>query len=399
MIRELTMTDLPAASSMVGVKPRTSGTVPISKNDFLEGFSMYFAGSDTMKSFGYFENDELICFVCVGFFESNMRGKFWVIPALYTKNFKQVFNFKDPDMASLLKYVFEFAENNYYYEFYYSVAERIVNAYERQWQRNSVMPVGRYDLITLDKVPAFTKPEFELYWRLMGEEEKPDTIVIKKRVLKEQYRKTKTTLYTPINVPRIEPSNWEQWWEFWKTHAKPATKIRENHNDNLTDSQANASWMGLELYRHQEDSPLLHNQVYHYARAPDSPIVNDIVKQITDALSNNVCNIVVIENIRSIPFHTDGPSQTHLRTLLWSTNTLLNWVFLHEHEVFVPKLPEDSNTFTYLDNPMQHTAIHYPTHSKGIVQITVLDVELLNKLVKESTNKYKGLAWVKQIDK
>jgi hypothetical protein len=189
MIRELIIQDLPTAIDMVGLKPRTSGTVPISQDAFIENFNVYFSGSEKTKAFGYFDNDQLVCFVCVGFFESKMRGKFWVIPALYTKNFKQVFNFKDPDMASLLKFAFEYAESNYYYEFYYSVAERIMNAYERQWQRNSVMPIGRYDLITLDQVPAFTKPEFELYWRLMGEEIKPDTIVIKKRVLKEQYRK------------------------------------------------------------------------------------------------------------------------------------------------------------------------------------------------------------------
>jgi hypothetical protein len=39
-------------------------------------------------------------------------------------------------------------------------------------------------LTTLAVVPANTKPEFELYWRLMGQELKPDNIVIKSRKLK-----------------------------------------------------------------------------------------------------------------------------------------------------------------------------------------------------------------------
>jgi hypothetical protein len=397
MIRELTIHDLDEASKMVGLKPRTSGTSPVSKGDFLEGFSMYFAENDTMKAFGYFENNELICFVCVGFFESKMRGKFWVIPALYTKNFKQVFNFKDPDMALLLKFVFEYAENNYYYEFYYTVAERIVNAYERQWQRNSVMPVGRYDLITLDKVPANTKPEFELYWRLMGEEEKPDAIVIKKRVLKEQYRKSKTTLYTPLNIPRIEPNNWDEWWEIWNTSSAPAIKVGTHHNSVL-EEDPRSMWKGLVLYR--DDNQYLNGEVYQLPLAPQSPVVNNIVKQITEAFSNNVHSITVLENLRQVPFHTDSPDNSyHVSTILWSTNTLVNWILLEDNEVHVPKLPEDTNTFAYLDNPMQHCAIHYPTHSSGVIQIKLLDKSLLKSLIKESTEKYKGLVWEKQIDK
>lgn len=398
MIRELTLSDLDEASKMVGLKPRTSGTSPVSKGDFLEGFTMYFAGNDTMKAFGYYENNELICFVCVGFFESKMRGKFWVIPALYTKNFKQVFNFKDPDMASLLKFVFEYAENNYYYEFYYTVAERIVNAYERQWQRNSVMPVGRYDLITLDKVPANTKPEFELYWRLMGEEEKPDTIVIKKRVLKEQYRKSKTTLYTPLNVPRIEPRNWDQWWSVWNKFASPAIKVGTNHNK-ILEEESNNTWKGIVLYRHNGNQHP-DGEVYQLPMVPNLPVVNDIVKQITDIFPDNVYSITVLENVKQVPFHTDSPDNNyHVRTVLWSTNTLVNWIFLEDNEVHLPKLPADTNTFVYLDNPMQHCALHYPTHTKGLIQIKLLDRDKLKPLIKESTEKYKGLAWVKQIDK
>jgi hypothetical protein len=190
MIRQLTIDDLSAASEMVGLKPRASGTAPITKVEFIENFKHYFLGEGSAHAFGYFENDELITFLCMGFFESKMRGKFWVIPALYTKRFTNVFNFKDSDMAYLMKAVFEFAESKGYYEFYYSVSERIMNAYERQWQRNSVMEIGRYDLILLDTVPAHTKPDFELHWRLMGEALKPDTIVIKKRILKPEFRKS-----------------------------------------------------------------------------------------------------------------------------------------------------------------------------------------------------------------
>ena len=76
------------------------------------------------------------------------------------------------------------AEEKGYFQYFYSIAERLERVYERQWKKNPWGFNGRYDLVTLDVVPANTKPEFELYWRLMGQELKPDNIVIKARKLK-----------------------------------------------------------------------------------------------------------------------------------------------------------------------------------------------------------------------
>ena len=190
MIKILTTHDFQACVDMVGVKPRTSGTTPVNKEDFIDTHYQYFNNLENRYALGYFEENTLICFLCLGFFVNNLRGKFWAIPSLYTTRFKNYFNFKDADTGELLKSAFEFAESKGYYEFYYSISERVMNVYERQWQRNSFMPVGRYELTTLDTVSANTRPEHDLYWKLMGNQLKPDNIVIKKRVLKEQFRNT-----------------------------------------------------------------------------------------------------------------------------------------------------------------------------------------------------------------
>ena len=57
MIRQLTIDDLPAASDMVELKPRTSGTAPIKKSEFVNNFKNYFLGEWPTHAFGYFEND------------------------------------------------------------------------------------------------------------------------------------------------------------------------------------------------------------------------------------------------------------------------------------------------------------------------------------------------------
>jgi hypothetical protein len=115
-----------------------------------------------------------------------MRGKFWVISGLYTKNFKSYFSFNHSGIGELIKFAFDYAESRGWYEYYYCTAERVINVYERQWKRSHS---HRYEHILLDVVPPNTKPFYELHWRLMGQEVKPVPMIVKKRALKQEFRK------------------------------------------------------------------------------------------------------------------------------------------------------------------------------------------------------------------
>jgi hypothetical protein len=163
-------------------RKKISGTTPISPE-------RYRALQEESKSkddviIGYFKDDELISWVTIGFYESKMRGKFWVISNFFSSVYTSYFNFNQPEFGMLFKAAFEVAEGRGYYQYFYSIAERLERVYERQWKKNSYAIQGKYELTTLAVVPANTKPEFELYWRLMGQELKPDAIVIKSRKLK-----------------------------------------------------------------------------------------------------------------------------------------------------------------------------------------------------------------------
>jgi len=159
---------------------KIGGTRPAST----EQYHQLLKDSVNLIRIGYFENDKLISWVSIGFYESKMRGKFWTITELFTTVFKERFSFSRPEFGLLFKQAFEMAEEKGYFQYFYSIAERLERVYERQWKKNPWGFNGRYDLITLDVVPANTKPEYELYWGLMGKELKPDNIVIKSRRLK-----------------------------------------------------------------------------------------------------------------------------------------------------------------------------------------------------------------------
>jgi hypothetical protein len=186
MIRFLTIDDLPDCMEIASLKSRTAGTVPLTLGGFLAAFEKYFQDDVFYRAIGYFENEKLISFICISMFENNMRGKFWVIPGLYTRNFKNYFNFKSSGIGDLISHAFNYTESMGWYEYYYCTAERVMNVYERQWKRTHS---HRYEHILLDVIPPNTKPFHELHWRLMGQEVKPDPMIFKKRVLRPEFRK------------------------------------------------------------------------------------------------------------------------------------------------------------------------------------------------------------------
>lgn len=169
------------------LKNRIGGFEPLSEPKFQEIYYKYFLEFDNFLSLGYFEKNTLVSWVALSFYQNKSRGRFWVIPCFYTSKFRNVFTYNVPEIGLLFKEAFELAESRNYFEYYYAITKRIQNVYNRQWKKNKYMITGRYDYIDLDCIPPNTHPEKELYWKLMGEKLSSETVLIKKRTLKEEY--------------------------------------------------------------------------------------------------------------------------------------------------------------------------------------------------------------------
>ena len=174
--------------SISKLRPKVGGTKPLEESSFIEKHQKYFENDDNFHAFGCIENDKIISWIAIAFIENNIRGKFWVITSLYTTNFTSYFSFNNEEIGLLIKAAFKLAESKKYYEYYYTVAESIASVYEKQIQKNKYIPIGRYDYIELDRIPANTQPSVDFYWKLIGQELKPNNIIVKKRVLKTEFR-------------------------------------------------------------------------------------------------------------------------------------------------------------------------------------------------------------------
>lgn len=203
-------------------------------------------------------------------------------------------------------------------------------------------------------------------------------------------------LYTPLDIPKIEPNDWSEWWDIWNTYSAPAVKKITTHNPH------SSRWNSLEIYRHAESSPIVDSIVYDSPRAPDLPVIQDLVRQVKESLPVEVLYMRVIENKSFVLFHTDSNfPQKQIRSLMWSTNKKLNWILRKTNNPtnYRPKLPEDSNTFFYYDYHTEHCATYDPSDSKGLMQIFISSTPEFDELINESAKKYAELSWVDEIDK
>ncbi len=173
------------------LRQQNAGTKPLPLEDFIALFEKYFVDNENYFAFGCFENDSLVSWIGLALMENKKRGRFYTITSLYTTKFRNYFKTENLEIEMLYRHASLLAESMGYYTYFYSISNRLSRVYERQEKRSKFYR-GKYELYDLDVVPAGTVPETELYWKLMGQEIKPDDIIIKKRVLKEEFQVKKS---------------------------------------------------------------------------------------------------------------------------------------------------------------------------------------------------------------
>lgn len=194
-------------------------------------------------------------------------------------------------------------------------------------------------------------------------------------------------LYTPLDIPRIEPNDWEEWWKVWETRDY-LSKVVDNHN---YDSSAHLNWRGLDLYYKPNAKA-----IYRAKQATKSPVVDNLVQQVFDCFQVDIDVIRVIENEKKIDFHSDNtiPSP-QIRSVLWSTYSNPLWNLEYKNQYKSIGLPKESNSFYFLDHPMKHEAEYEDGKSKGL--LVVYSTKFYGKttldLVKRSSERFKEYMW------
>jgi hypothetical protein len=193
-------------------------------------------------------------------------------------------------------------------------------------------------------------------------------------------------LMTPLAIPRIEPKDWDEWWNVWNKYSGLVTKDNENHNNSV------GSWRGMNLYT---NSVLKNKTIYSAPTAPRCPLTDDIVNQIRNSIPIVPVVVRVIENLDTVPAHSDhAEPKDELRCMLWNTYTEPVWEFKYMGEQKALVLPDTTNSFYYKDYPMTHASKYIPGFSKGILIVYGIFKPEFTKFIENSSTTFKDYAWV-----
>lgn len=186
----------------------------------------------------------------------------------------------------------------------------------------------------------------------------------------------------PIKFPRIEPNNWEKWWDLWYKEASWIRKIEANHN-----GMSGIPWRGFDVYVKNGIDPL---QYRYDAKNLNCP---EIFSSLFDNLDNFPMDIYVMRVLSStspvFPHSDANRPATGIRTLLYDNNVRHNFYYMFGNKKVYQRLPEDTNTWMYNDHKSKHGTDFYQGHSKILIAYYgKIKDEVLDKNLEENLQNY-----------
>lgn len=184
-----------------------------------------------------------------------------------------------------------------------------------------------------------------------------------------------------LDVEKIEPDNWELWWQYWNGHKSKVVKKNTNHNRSFAD------WEGMDLYRSifydtQKD-------IYSCKYYPIDKLFPNMLKNIL-ALPIKISFIRALSSLEAVSLHNDFDyPTTSLRIMLYDNNKIPTFFYKCNGKIKVQKLPNSSNCWIYDDHKCYHGTLYQKNYFKILLMIVGMWDEVeLEKLVDKSLNKY-----------
>lgn len=193
-------------------------------------------------------------------------------------------------------------------------------------------------------------------------------------------------IFTPVDLPKIEPDNWDIFWDIWNKHSKPLVKVKKNTEISIADIGTNDIWTGIDIYNK-------YNNLMPYI-APYVDIEHLLPNMYKLILTiPDVYRVRLLQSQTSIASHTDNDKDRwNIRAFLHGDKAQDQWYFTKPYDsngqrTYI-KMPLDTNWFMYNDKHCWHGTDYDPSNKKILLQAFCLDPKLTN-LIDTSTQKYK----------
>ncbi len=197
-------------------------------------------------------------------------------------------------------------------------------------------------------------------------------------------------IYTPLDLPKIEPDDWNVFWEIWNQHSSNLVKVLPNGSHSYSAVGRDDVWQGLDIYRYK-------NIDFTSAwRAPFYDIKEKLPKlyNMLDTLPmSNVTRVRLVSSKLEMTAHSDEVKDIWVaRAYFHYTAPKEQWFFTRPNdgrgERTYITLPAETNWFAYNDKNCYHGTDYDPKYPKILLQVFSLS-SIPQMLIDASIEKYK----------
>lgn len=199
------------------------------------------------------------------------------------------------------------------------------------------------------------------------------------------------TIYTPIDLPKLEPDSWETFWQIWNLHADSLVKQKMNVDTSDADIGSSSVWRGLDIYKLSIGTTAWEAPYYDISK--ELPKLHATIRQLQ--LSGLIVyRVRLISSTIDVKSHTDDNlDRWAYRSYFHYTSTKPQWYFTKKNDAdgerHYMSLPPDMHWFAYNDGACWHGSIYDPDHPKILAQLYVANQTVATKLAQDNIKKYK----------
>jgi hypothetical protein len=165
---------------------------------------------------------------------------------------------------------------------------------------------------------------------------------------------------SPIQIPIIQPTDWEKWWDLWFKESASVQKISKNHN------QYPAPWRGFDIW--VRDKIDAETTTQYRAKNVNCPELFPSIFDNLDMFPINIDIVRVVSSMGHVAPHHDSPDESlSVRSLIYDNNIKSTFYYQANNDKIYQKLPPTTNTWMYWDHKLKHGTDYYFGHSKILI--------------------------------
>lgn len=165
-----------------------------------------------------------------------------------------------------------------------------------------------------------------------------------------------------LDIPKIEPDDWDLWWKFWNENKQVMTKVYPSHNS----GPGLQRWEGIQIVNEGN----IFEDPWDIQTIECRHLFPNMFK-LLDNIPMDIKRIRAVTSTGSFKPHTDHRfDYLSLRVMFYDNNPGPTFYYVNNNRsVEFQKLPETSNTWIYKDQTRLHGSYHIPKHEKILFMI------------------------------